>query len=116
MKGRLLLIIMLLCIVSCEPSAKEKISGTQDYSGIQFPITVYTYDNKVELNKAIDKWKPKRKTIKGFAIWFLGQQSKEMKRCEIHVLVPRGVADDNITIWGHELAHCIYGTFHKEPK
>jgi hypothetical protein len=39
-----------------------------------------------------------------------------MKRCEIHVVTPRGVEDDYMTTWGHELAHCVFGTYHKEPE
>lgn len=108
--------ITILTMVSCDPAPSKKISGTQDYSNVQFPITVYTYETASELNKAIKDKKPHDESVSGFSLWFLSKRSGEMSRCEIHVVVPTGVADDHMTTWGHELAHCIYGTYHKEPK
>lgn len=115
--SKILLVIVVLIMVSCEPSPDgKKISGTQDYSGTQFPITVYTYDNTKDLNKAIKKKKSHKRKVEGFSLWVLSKKSGEMTRCEIHVVVPRNVADEHMTTWGHELAHCVYGTYHKEPK
>ena len=106
---------IVLLMVSCEPAPSKKISGTQDYSATQFPITVHTYDTKSELNKAIKDKTQHGQTVEGLALWFLGKETSKMKRCEIHVVTPRGVEDDYMTTWGHELAHCVFGTYHKEP-
>lgn len=114
--SKIILATLVVFLVSCDPSPDNKVSGTQDYTGIEFPITVYTYDNRTELNKAVEGRKPKGQRVEGLALWSLGKTSREMKRCEIHVVVPRGVEDEHMTTWGHELAHCVYGTYHKEPK
>lgn len=113
---RITLAFIALLMISCEPSPSKKISGTQDYSGTQFPITVYTYENKSELNKAVKEKKPHGQKVEGLALWFLSKETNKMKRCEIHVVVPSDVDDEHMTTWGHELAHCVYGTYHKEPK
>ena len=106
---------LVLLMVSCEPAPSKKISGTQDYSATQFPITVHTYDTKSELNKAIRNKTQHGQNVEGLALWFLGKETSKMKRCEIHVVTPKGVEDDYMTTWGHELAHCVFGTYHKEP-
>ncbi len=108
--------VAVLLMVSCEPSPSKKVEGTQDYSGVQFPITVYTYNSRQELNKAIKEKKPHAVRVEGLALWFLYKESREMKRCEIHVVHPNKVDDEHMLTWGHELAHCVYGTYHKEPK
>lgn len=114
--SKITLAIMVLFLVSCDPSPDKKLSGTQDYTGVQFPITVYTYDSREELNKAVEGKKPKGQRVEGLALWFLKKENREMIRCEIHVVSPSKVDDEHILTWGHELAHCIYGTYHKEPK
>ena len=114
--NKFLVVLTLVILVSCNPSPEQKISGTQDYSGTQFPITVYTYENKSELNKAIKEKKPHGQRVEGLALWFLSKETNKMKRCEIHVVRPSKVDDENMLTWGHELAHCVYGTYHKEPK
>lgn len=114
--SRILIGIAILTMVSCDPAPSKKLSGTQDYSNIQFPITVYTYDSREELNKAVEGKKPKGQRVEGLALWFLKKENREMIRCEIHVVSPSKVDDEHTLTWGHELAHCIYGTYHKEPK
>ena len=118
MKNKITIIAMLaLFLVSCEPSKdREKISGTQDYSGIQFPITVHTFQTQREFDKAIKDIKTHDESAMGYSRWFLSKTTGEMSRCEIYVIVPEGVEDEHMTTWGHELAHCVYGTYHREPK
>ena len=113
--SKILLVLAIISMVSCDPSPKEKISGTQDYTGVQFPITVYTYDTRAELNKAVEDRKPKGQRVEGLALWFLTKETRKMQRCEIHVVSPSRIDDEHVLTWGHELAHCVYGTYHKEP-
>lgn len=116
MKNKIILAIMVLFVVSCEPSKQEKISGTQDYNGVQFPITVHTFQTKRELEVALKDIKSHDEPVSGYSQWYLSKKTGEMSRCEIYVIVPEGEADEHMTTWGHELAHCVYGTYHREPK
>jgi len=115
-KSKILLTALILFIVSCEPSPEKKISGTQDYSNVKFPITVYTYETSNELNKAVKNKSGHGQPVEGLSLWFLTKKTNQMSRCEIHVVVPNGVDDNHTMTWGHELMHCVYGTYHKEPK
>jgi len=113
---KIALAIVVLFVVSCDPSPEKRITGTQDFTGVEFPITVYTYDSRTELNKAIKDRNPSKRTVEGLALWFLVKSTRDIKRCEIHVVTPRSIDDEHVLTWGHELAHCIYGAYHKEPK
>ena len=63
-----------LFLVSCEPSKEsEKISGTQDYSGIQFPITVHTFQTQREFDKAVKDIKTHDESAMGYSRWFLSK-------------------------------------------
>ena len=114
--SKIIIGVATLLIVSCEPSPEKKISGTQDYSNVQFPLTVYTYENNSELNKAVKDKSGHGQPVEGLSLWFLTKKTNQMSRCEIHVVVPNGVDDNHTMTWGHELVHCVYGTYHREPK
>ncbi len=90
--------------------------GTMDNSNVQFPITVYTYDSVVALNAAVrGKKSNKNQRVKGLARWFFKSNNPDqMHRCEIHVVTPQRKDGPHVMTWGHELAHCIYGTYHPE--
>ena len=117
MKNKIIIALMVMFVVSCDPSTdRQKISGTQDYSGVQFPITVHTFQNQREFDKAVKDIKTHDESALGYSRWYLSKKTGEMSRCEIYVIVPEGVEDNHMTTWGHELAHCVYGTYHREPK
>jgi type IV pilus biogenesis protein CpaD/CtpE len=114
--AKIIIGFMVLLLVSCEPSPSKKIEGTHDYSNVQFPITVYTYETSTELNNAVKDKSGHGQPVEGLSLWFLTKKTSQMSRCEIHVVVPNGVDDDHTMTWGHELVHCVYGTYHREPK
>ncbi len=97
-------------IASCDkPDMAEK---DIDRSKQPIKITVTTYETQYELFEA-------RKahdgviadTIVGFAFWNV----TEPAWCEIHVVKPSNANDTaEMENWGHELMHCVYGSYHKE--
>ena len=91
--SKIIIGVAILLIVSCEPSPSKKIEGTQDYSNVQFPITVYTYETSTELNKAVKDKSGHGQPVEGLSLWFLTKKTNQMSRCEIHVVVPNGVDD-----------------------
>ena len=113
--SKIIIGFVLLVLVSCEPSPNKKISGTMDNSGVQFPITVHTFQTQREYDKAVKDIKTHNEPSLGYSRWWLSKTTNEMTRCEIYVVVPNAVDDDHMDTWGHELAHCIYGRYHREP-
>ena len=76
-------------------------------------VMVYTYDTVDELNES---WEERTrndnitfKTVLGWAEWNNGDPPYW---CNIHVIEVDRVYDAELNIWGHELAHCLYGNFH----
>jgi hypothetical protein len=89
------------------------IEGEFDRSGRPQRITVYVYDSKAEMQraKADRTGKTRERNLMGWSLW----TNKEDMGSEIHVVKLRNGRDTRgMKTWGHELAHCIYGAFHKE--
>lgn len=86
--------------------------GSHDVSGIDQTIKVTTYDSAIELNRAVEDTVGYK--VDGVAFWRIDAIGN-VKRCDIHVVKPHSKFDYNQQeTWGHELMHCIYGSYHKE--
>ena len=116
MKVKLLLALMVLFVVSCDPLPPESLTKTHDVTGEYLDIRVMTFKSQSSLQKYLTKNKMTFHEVDGLAQWAhpKGDLTK-VKRCEIYVVEPNSVKDvDVLETWGHELAHCIYGSFHKK--
>lgn len=102
-----ILMLIALMFVSTAASARE-VTGDMRRIEQPFEMTVITYESKRDLNRAANIiFNDNRKDRDGFAVWTL-------TKCTIHVLNLRRPTDrETLPEWGHELAHCVYGTFHK---
>lgn len=101
---KLALILSALFLVACEPPPVNK-----EFERTKVEIVVHTYDNTDEVTDAYnlyvgDKYADDLER-EGWATW-----GREEHTCEIHVV--KYAASQEKT-WGHELAHCLYGRFHK---
>jgi hypothetical protein len=87
------------------------IKGDLDRSGKELKVTITFYDNEKSLNEFLTKrlknWEYKT-GLQGQAIW-----SNTDNTCEVHLLRPKSIDDDRTKTLGHEMLHCIYGTYHK---
>lgn len=113
---KLILAVLLIAITSCsKQDSGTGVTGTQDYAGKQFPITVHVYDTEREMQQAIkDLNPPEGYYVEGFSLWTLRKDTMEMTKCDLHVVKPKSVRDHSqMTTWGHELVHCVYGTYHQ---
>jgi hypothetical protein len=112
---QLLAVFSLLSLSSCDNAPDTGVSGTHDYAGKEFPITVIVYDTPAQLNKVANE-KGITESADGFALWAIKKNDPTtMTKCTVHVVKPSSVRDyEQMTTWGHELVHCVYGTFHKE--
>lgn len=113
----LLVWALFACTADVPTSGGLASLGSMDNSNRQFPITVFTYGSVSELNAAIKDKKSSKNKVRGFSRWwFASKEKKEMLRCEIHVVTPRIKDGTHVMTWGHELAHCVYGSYHPEAK
>jgi hypothetical protein len=79
----------------------------------ELKVTINFYPNLRLLNQKYNKEFGDTGNIRtGFAVW--ANPGKEPYWCDIHVLEPKSVDDERTLTLGHELAHCIYGSYHKE--
>jgi len=116
-----LLMVTLILVAACEPR-KEPIKKIFDQTGKPMTITVYTYDSQRELDEAFRDLHNARRgddvdSRYGFARWHEwrnqgGQIVRVEPECEIHVVEPKYVDDEETVTLGHELLHCLYGSYH----
>lgn len=113
-KTSITILFMVLCMFACDRDSGNSVGPVNakfDRTGRPQKITVITYPNKKELTRAYQKITGQSAPEHdGFAVW---SNETEEWGCEIHVVPITG--NNNIsrmTDWGHELAHCMYGSFH----
>ena len=115
MKNTLVILVMSLFLMSCDNnSSNQGIKGTHDVTGEYLDIRVTTFKNQSSLQSHIRTNKLTKDKVDGLAAWFHPKgNTQQVLRCDIYVVKPSGVKDhDTLQTWGHELAHCIYGTYH----
>lgn len=113
----LLVVGTLLSSCSKQDNGPELIK-THDYSNRELPITVMVFESNSDLNSYLrSKDLTQRESkVDGLALWSLNAKDKtEVMDCTIYVVEPKGSQDyKKLTTWGHELVHCVYGSFHKD--
>ena len=104
-------ILSLSLLTSCEPGERE-IKQDFDRSGEELHITVIFYDDHKSLNDAYKERFGNDRTDKlGFAVY--ADPGRKPYWCEIHTTRPKRTDDEPMDTMGHELAHCVFGQFHK---
>jgi len=108
-------LVLSLLLASCGKDDNQ-IQGTMNNEGSQFPITVHVFDTRAQMQRAIDDINNRGDEVDGFSAWYLRSKADPtMTRCDLYVVRPSSVNDHSqMTTWGHELAHCVYGTYHTE--
>jgi len=104
----------MVVVVSCGDSGPGRtIEGSHNYEDKPFEITVKVYPTKMALEKAVRDMNTE--SIEGFAAWkVLKNDPETMTGCTLYLKKPSGVRDTSeLTTWGHELAHCVYGSYHR---
>lgn len=113
-------LLSMLCLSSCEPDGTSGLPEDFDRSGEVVEITVIWHKSQQAVDSAyVEEFGRARneRAINrlGFAVW--ANPSKEPKWCRIHAMKPTRVKnDEKMETLGHELLHCMIGTFHEEPK
>jgi hypothetical protein len=121
---KLLLSIFTLLLVSCSP--ESNINPTIDRTGKEITIKVIFHETRQSLEDAyrianrLDKNEPIPEQW-GFARWnsWIDANGNYVDlpggpyNCVIHTFRPKNVDDQSVLTMGHELLHCVYGTYHK---
>jgi hypothetical protein len=101
------MIFILLFFVSCSMvDPNKEIKGSMDRSGQRIEITTHIFATQRELLDHIESMGLSEHNYMGLSTWMVNENI-----CNIFVIMGEG----EFETWGHELAHCLYGTFHKEP-
>jgi hypothetical protein len=118
MKKILLSLIIVLCVVSCS-SDEPTLNGSIDRVGEEIRVTVHFHDDNTTIRQLYAltnniSYRNTSPNLKGFAIWheWSVEPMNVEYECIIHTLRPRRIDDDNTLTLGHELLHCLYGTYH----
>lgn len=104
-------------VVSCTDK-KDDLQKTHDRTSEEMTIVVHVYPNEKEVTKSY--WKNQEEifnrnvtdefTRLGWAGW-----DTKSNYCEIHTIDIKYKNDKNaIQTLGHEMTHCLYGSFHSE--
>jgi hypothetical protein len=113
----ILAFVLMFGLSSCsEDTVGKPLQKTHDVSGKFLPIKVMVFDTESELQRYLQKNRLQKKKVKGLALWNIDAKDPErVYDCTIYVVDPKGLKDkDRFETWGHELVHCVYGSFHEE--
>lgn len=118
-KVALFLFLLITLVTSCgDKTDGPELIKTHDYSNRELPITVMVFESNSDLNKYLrsKELTQRESKVEGLALWSLNAKNRtEVMDCTIYVVEPKGSQDYNeLTTWGHELLHCVYGSFHKD--
>jgi hypothetical protein len=118
-----LLLLTLLVLISCSP--ESNIKPTIDRTNQDIMVRVIFHENNSSLEEAyriannLDSRTPIPEQW-GFAQWneFRDRDGNtvnipgEQYQCTIHTFQPKRQDDQLVRTMGHELLHCIYGSYH----
>lgn len=106
----LLLLFATIMLYGCGKPEPDIINNNQQFERTEIKLSVKLFDNERELNQYIvDNFNVKDANRLGFSKWYLDDVNNE---CTIYVV--RGTKTSLQSTYGHEIMHCIYGTYHKE--
>ena len=116
----LIIIAASLVLTSCENG--EQVEPTFDRSGLIVETKVTVYDRLRDMHNAYKDVHDLPNShdltgLQGFAVWYEfpnGKPKDENYTCEIHIVRPTRVDDTRTLTLGHEMLHCIYGSYHRK--
>lgn len=110
--------VLMLGLSSCGDQNQfgRPLKQTHNLNGQVFPLEVMVFESEPELHRYLMKHKIEKKKVLGLARWtILKNDPSTVTDCTIYVVRPKGLDDSNrFETWGHELVHCVYGSFHEE--
>lgn len=114
----LITLTLVFILVGCVPDTGQHldtINKQHNRTGVPIEITTFEYKTYNEVRRALFKFERSNKqditTDKslGWAAW----DHYPPYQCNIHIKEPDKLDDEDILTLGHEMAHCLYGSYHK---
>lgn len=107
-------LIAILLLASCEQQ-KTPMQKEHNRTGKPITITVYEYDSYAEVSLALMKFQKElnQPVTKETSLGWSGWDRQEPYECVIHIKPPTKIDDDDTLTLGHEMAHCLYGSYHR---
>ena len=84
-----------------------------NYDKSYFLIRIFEYDTIQDLQDMHDKIIPTDDRVTAFSLAGYAYDQGSAVWCDLHVPKVLTLSDKNFWVWGHELRHCIYGSYHK---
>ena len=106
--------VAVIILTSCQQNGTA-IAPEHNRSGKPITITVYEYKTHAEVSNALRQFQKslEQPVTKETSLGWSGWDKEEPYQCEIHIKPPKYVDDDDTLTLGHELAHCLYGSYHR---
>lgn len=111
----LISILAVLVLFGCEQKPLgPKMEKEHNRSGVPMTVTVYEHPTYNDVTRALDRFHrenriPRRNDPSlGWAAW----DREPPYQCEVHIKPPDRLDDDDVMTLGHEMAHCLYGSYH----
>lgn len=106
-----------MLFVGCQPKEQTTpMLKDMDRTAQTMYVRVHTYPNHAAVTRAKDIYERNYPNLSrnkvgvyGWAAWSTSQPGQ----CEIHVVKPTHQESKEFETWGHELAHCVYGSWHE---
>lgn len=97
-------VLAAFCLFACSDSPQLI---EQDFERTQIELTVKIYPTYEAMQEAVKKEYGKTHSphTTGFAMWYTDGTD-----CTIYVVKPK--KEKEFVNWGHELGHCVYGSWH----
>jgi hypothetical protein len=98
-------LVLILSLVSCgKPPLQEDLNRENQTLQIRF----ISFSNEQQLIEGLrSKGYNVPNALLGFSIW-----SPNDNQCTVYHVTPKYTDDERMNTLGHEVAHCIYGSFH----
>jgi hypothetical protein len=112
-----------LLIVACEPTGR-KIEQLLERDGKEIKVVVTFYENSAEVTKKYRELHDVPRNVEiaqrmGFSMWpeWMTEDGQTVDVndklfCNIHTVEPNFVDDEATLTLGHEMLHCLYGSYH----
>lgn len=111
-------LLFVFFLVSCSDSNDNGIQGTINRLEKEITVTVTTVKTERQLIELYSDLTGISNSMVpdqyGFAQWNerVDGSDPELYNCQIYIIEPKRVDDNQILTLGHEMAHCLWGSYH----
>jgi hypothetical protein len=115
--GCTIVVLTILSISSCEKQLTAPVP-TMDRSGIPVLITIHYVPTKIALDRAFEDQGGEAGglgNLRAFSQYNAIPRPPDAAYnwCDVWVIRPQGIDDDNVMALGHEVQHCTDGEYHR---